>query len=355
MSATFKDYGYTVPDVQAVMSATLHPVILLVFCHGIHTCISFDALYHIAQSAHRSRRRIIFASIISFLWCANTIIVGLLWREVDEGFIVHGISLEAEFDYFFFGDLPAGLVQTILRVLAVFLTDLILIWRCWALYGGDLRIVAAPSLCLITETVSVCLVLFYSVNGGSTASESQEIWTQVYYSMTVVTNSLCTFLILFRIMKVKGVGASLRTYRGIIEILVESAAMYSAIYIALLGVHAYETYSHNVAIMAIHTYPQLLSVSITGIAPTLIITRVMAGKSCRDDSWQQSSLPHAGRNMRSVIGSLRFASAPNHATRMTTMELDLETQAVHDERDEDGEARGVAALASFAKSPEAKL
>ncbi len=81
--------------------------------------------------------------------------------------------------------------------------------------------------------------------------------------MTVVTNSLCTFLILFRIMKVKGVGASLRTYRGIIEILVESAAMYSAIYIALLGVQAYETYSHTVALTAIHTYPQMLSINIT--------------------------------------------------------------------------------------------
>ncbi len=36
----FKDYGLTEANVQYILSINLHPVILLVFCHGIHTCIS---------------------------------------------------------------------------------------------------------------------------------------------------------------------------------------------------------------------------------------------------------------------------------------------------------------------------
>ncbi len=49
MSATFQDAGLTVADVQTLMSMTLHPAILLAFCHGIHTCIFFTALYYISK------------------------------------------------------------------------------------------------------------------------------------------------------------------------------------------------------------------------------------------------------------------------------------------------------------------
>ncbi|KAF9039622.1 hypothetical protein BDZ89DRAFT_899497, partial [Hymenopellis radicata] len=111
------------------------------------------------------------------------------------------------------------------------------IWRCWVLYGGDVKIVAVPSLCLITETSAficasrACLSYIFSTYA------SQAVWTLVYYSMTMVTNSLCTFLLLFRIVRVRGVGAGIKTYRGIIEILIESAAMYTIIYTALLVVY----------------------------------------------------------------------------------------------------------------------
>lgn len=146
------------------------------------------------------------------------------------------------------------------------------------LYGGKLIVVAVPSLCLVTETSEFLqgfqfshLISFWIVSIGlilgrfavSAVGTSQVNWTLVYYSMTVATNSLCTFLILFRIMQVSGVGASLKTYRGIIEILVESAVMYAAIYIALLVVYAYEFYSPNVVVMTAYTYPAVISYSIT--------------------------------------------------------------------------------------------
>ncbi len=50
MSPTFEEYGYTVAEVQAMMSVNLHPTILLAFCHGMHTCIFFIALYFISKS-----------------------------------------------------------------------------------------------------------------------------------------------------------------------------------------------------------------------------------------------------------------------------------------------------------------
>ncbi|KAF9025724.1 hypothetical protein BDZ89DRAFT_1135269 [Hymenopellis radicata] len=314
MGPTFEDYGLTVADVQSLLSSNLHPRILLTLCHGIYTCIFLAALNYIAESTQPNRKRIILASIITFLWCTNTTIVGLQWNSVDEIFITHGLSLEDEFDFATSGSTPAiALTSSVLRSLNTILADLILVyWRCWVLYGGNLMVTAVPSLCLITETISVGLILGYF--DISAVGAGQVNWTLVYYSMTVATNSLCTFLILFRIVQVSGVGASLKTYRGIIEILVESAAMYAAIYISLLLVYAYEFYSPNVVVMTAYTYPEVISYSITGIAPTLIIARVMAGHSRPNDSWTRPSLPHLRSPMRSLAESLQFASAPDNST-----------------------------------------
>ncbi len=63
---------------------------------------------------------------------------------------------------------------------------------------------------------------------------SQINWTIVYYSLTVAVNISTTSLIIFRILSVGGLKA-VRTYRGIIEVLVESAFLYSATYIVFLA------------------------------------------------------------------------------------------------------------------------
>ncbi|KAF9004120.1 hypothetical protein BDZ89DRAFT_1080694 [Hymenopellis radicata] len=339
--STFEDSGLTVADVQSLISAHLHPTILLIFCHGIHTYVFFFALCHIAQRTHSIRKRISFAAIVTFFWCTNTTIVALEWKCVDLLFITHGTTLEAEYNFVERGTLPGGLTISVLRALNVFLADLILIWRCWVLYDGSVKVVLVPSLCLITETVSVCFLFFYAVSVAPSNSTARADWMLVYYSTTVMTNSLCTFLILYRITAVGGVSASLKTYRGIIEILVESAAMYAITYTVLLAVYAHQFYTGEDIIPRV--YPQLVSYSITGIAPTLIIARVMAGHSRPDDSWTRPSLPHMQSNMRSIAESLRFACAPGHSTHTgnTTTNIDTEQaqETADGERESDGDVR----------------
>lgn len=141
--STFEDYGLTVGDVQSIMSTELHPLILLAFCHGIHTCSFFIALYYISrclssltkspitvflvESTQPIRKRITLASIISFLWVANTVILSLYWEYVGRLFISHGISLETEFNFNFASDLRLALPMNVLRACTVFVADLILV------------------------------------------------------------------------------------------------------------------------------------------------------------------------------------------------------------------------------------
>ncbi|KAF9018033.1 hypothetical protein BDZ89DRAFT_1165405 [Hymenopellis radicata] len=338
MSPTFEDYGFTVADVQSMMSAALHPVISL----GLLPRHSYQHL--LLESTQPIRKRTTLAGIITFLWFANTVILGLKWKHVNHLFIAHGTSLETEFNFYqVTGDMPIFIAADVLRCLSVFIADLILIWRCWVLYGGNLKVIVVPGLCVITETISACMIIASNVANLNSASISQINWILVYYSMTTVTNSLCTVLILFRIVQVSGLGASLKTYRGIIEILVESAAMYAIIYIALLIAYAYQFYT-GAAVATAEPYPQSISISITGIAPTLIIARVMAGQSRPNDSWTRPSLPHMRSDVLSDTESLQFASAPNHTTSTSTghatTDINLEVQAqeiVAEPREQDGD------------------
>ncbi len=65
--------------------------------------------------------------MIAFLWGANTIIMVLMWSAVNEILISHGASLEEEYSFFTLGGASRGSPIAVLRVLAVFLADLILV------------------------------------------------------------------------------------------------------------------------------------------------------------------------------------------------------------------------------------
>ncbi len=117
----------------------MHPVILLVFCHGIHTCISAVALYYdillvflvltflVAQNAQSQRKQITLASLVAFFWSANTVSMALQWKIVSDVFISHGASLEDEFDFHIHGDTPASQAINIVRGLNTFLADVTLV------------------------------------------------------------------------------------------------------------------------------------------------------------------------------------------------------------------------------------
>ncbi len=89
--------------------------------------------------------------------------------------------------------------------------------------------------------------------------ETQTNWALVTMATTVGTNVLCTALIVGRIIYVarghRGIMDGIRTYRGVIEILVESAALYSIIYVVLMILYPIDSNGYM--------YPQTLSYPVT--------------------------------------------------------------------------------------------
>ncbi len=84
-------------------------------------------------------------------------------------------------------------------------------------------------------------------------------WAVATIAATLGTNILCTALIVGRIVYVarghRGVMGGIRTYRGVLEILVESAALYSTTFVVLIILYPLEGNEYM--------YPQALIFSVT--------------------------------------------------------------------------------------------
>ncbi|PBK61404.1 hypothetical protein ARMSODRAFT_1025723 [Armillaria solidipes] len=135
------------------------------------------------------------------------------------------------------------------------------------------------------------------------------LYLTLYSSFTLATTLWCTFLIIYRIVTIARAageaGDGLRAYRHVLEVLVESSALYSVFLILCTAFFA-----RNSIILG---YFDVLARIARGTAPTLLVGRVAAGHARPDDSWQGSV----------ISGSLCFGG---HAGGQSTLGNVLETQ-----------------------------
>ncbi|PBK63217.1 hypothetical protein ARMSODRAFT_546589 [Armillaria solidipes] len=137
----------------------------------------------------------------------------------------------------------------------------------------------------------------------------------LYLAFILATTLWCTLMIIFRILSVgrasTGSGRPFRVYRHVIEILVESSALYAMFLLLEMVLVA----SQNTA----DYYMDDMAAFARGVAPTLLIGRVAAGQARPDDSWEGS-----------VMSSLQFGrdseqmGSQDDVTQSVTVDHDLE-------------------------------
>ncbi|KAG7443368.1 uncharacterized protein BT62DRAFT_327696 [Guyanagaster necrorhizus] len=216
-------------------------------------------------------------STILYILC--TIQFAAFWVELRTAF-VYGTSLQSQYDM-----MPNG-VPEYLRILRsvgsslnIVIADCIIIWRCWVVWEYDWKVTALPL--LLTASGIFCgIELDIHQYRVSLIDDVQKKWAVATITMTLVVNVLCTVLIIARIVlvigKQRGVFRSIRDYRSIIEILVESAALYTLSYMVLAALYPLNRVESQ--------YPEMLVYPITGIAPTLLMARVASGQAHPEES-----------------------------------------------------------------------
>ncbi|KAK0244823.1 hypothetical protein EDD85DRAFT_932820 [Armillaria nabsnona] len=263
-------------DMRAIFSVlemNLNRLILQALLHGLYTGILAVTLWTMFYSPKHLRSKFL-GTIIITLYVLLTIAFGSGWAFKRRAFIQNGDNYYSVFTAlvddglwfrldFFFGGITGGL--------STLLVDITIIWRCWTLWDCQWRVVAIPILSAVAGTVMktmqiLCAVLNFNHDlVGNAPFEADIDWSLIYAFLTLATTLTCALLIIYRIVRhAPGMSAS----RKIVEMLIESCAMYSVsliIYLALVSKNSEVSY-----------YADNITAYVRAIAPTLLVGRVSA-------------------------------------------------------------------------------
>ncbi|KAJ7053312.1 hypothetical protein C8F01DRAFT_1260644 [Mycena amicta] len=263
--------------------------------HGLYTAAVFITLWVILtgkQPALNGSRKSIQIALVVLPYICSTIHVAVNWLwyadAVDDNELPTGPGLLYSLTH-----IPAWLEATgdTFFCLNIFLADCVFIWRCWRVWNQRWQIVVLPILATLTGAVLAGII----VNDQVVARRSSEPFivakksaefislSSVYFSLSMATSLTTTLFIALRVILVQrsasSIGARITTRRfnPIMEILVESAVLYSLTLLTFVALNAQK--SVNVY------YAQNIHAQIAGLAPLLIILRIAAGKARPQADW----------------------------------------------------------------------
>lgn len=303
------------PDVIEINEAYFNACNFETLMRGIHFAVLCMALSKIFTGPQRSgQSRQAMTLLILVLFVLSTIHNATYWAYVRRAFIAHGETAQSTADALNeYPDWFTGI--TSVSDANAILADCVIIWRCWVVWGRQWWITVVPIICTMLTTAFSIIAIYQTVTSTTFGAVGVDYATALY-STSLATTLYCTAVIVYRVVQVGRVsrvgersGAGIRAYRGVIEILVESSALYCIA--TLFALVAY------IRSGPASEFASAFWTSITGIAPTLIVGRVASGEARPDDSWMDS------KDSPGTLSFLRFRSGAERTTTTHSYELDM--------------------------------
>jgi hypothetical protein len=217
------------------------------------------------------------------------------------------------------------------------LGDLILIYRCWMVWGNNYYVIVLPLLSSIAGFCCMISVLDILLVVNPTApTPPNEVFSLglAAYVLPLCTNVIVTSLIVYRIWSTsRTVPGAPQIGQGVtrraIMLIIESGAVYLVVQLVFVVLYATKNSAEAIlAVIAVQTY---------GIAPTLIIMRVGMGISSENPSNTMTSTRIrwvARRGDDTGTSATRFTDVLPADIDMEGMhESDLTHPLGHDEKD----------------------
>ncbi|KAJ7487307.1 hypothetical protein B0H11DRAFT_2410027 [Mycena galericulata] len=277
-------------DLFSVRDIYLNITLVQAFAHGIYSAIFFLALY--AMIFKRKTPAHFFLAVITMFTIA-TIQTGVHWAIIRNAFITHGASPEdtagALLSRLLFPTFFLTVLSGTMLVGNTLLADCVLIYRCFAVWNSDWRAIVLPTLTTLAGTALGILTVFETAQFIESGGDPNKFvdYATPYFCMCLATTLLATILIVARIVWLTydnaGTGAfKFSGYRAVVEMVVESAVLYSAALIVYIAILFGSATKNNAG------YAQAILIEMTGIAPTLIVARVSFGLARPNASWKRS-------------------------------------------------------------------
>ncbi|KAK0493442.1 hypothetical protein EDD18DRAFT_1464929 [Armillaria luteobubalina] len=266
----------------------LNVTLLESLTHGIYTTVVVFTLWMIAVN-DKPRARIVMGVVIVVMYLLATLHLAVRWCFVRGSFIGHGQTDETSFDYLF--NAPKWmLISTVTFIVNTTIADFVVVWRCWNVWGQKKIVAAIPSFCNVVGIVFAGFSLYQQTTTpppGSAWSAAQIDWQLPYFCISVSVTVGCTSLIVFKIWNTQHQTDKLTqlkshrcyNFRRLIYTLVESAALYAASMIVTLAFYEHGAPNAN--------FPIVITSTITGLAPALIVAQVASGSTNPSTTWQE--------------------------------------------------------------------
>ncbi|KAK0221109.1 hypothetical protein EDD85DRAFT_1028369 [Armillaria nabsnona] len=312
--------GSEIKAIFVQLDAQFNVVMLSALTRGIHTGVVAVTLWTVASrnSSQSYRWPHFLIVIILLLYLLAVFDFYDEWAASLSFFVVTGKSFLEAYQCYRIST-PITLTVGIDAILSTVLADATLIWRCWIVWGRSWRVVLVPIICTTLAIASRGIVAYYSAFGPvenippkALYLENIVNWAILYSSLILTTLLWCTILIIYRILSVASAAGRIGVYQRLIEMLVESALLYSAVIVVLL---VFEVRNETSG-----AYVEEVAIAIRAIAPTILVGRVAAGHARPDNSWSGST----------TVSSLRFrghSSSQNDSQVGTGSEWDTSSRA----------------------------
>ncbi|KAK7444833.1 hypothetical protein VKT23_015150 [Stygiomarasmius scandens] len=315
---------------MAIIPVPTSSTIIEDWFNGFYAALVFITVWTIASNKHYMKStKVALSGFAILMYICSTVHAAVNWSWFSKA--VDGNELPGSTGLFdSLRHIPPWqeAVGNTFFALNILFADSLLIWRCWVLWGRRWWIVFVPAIGTLSG-IALAIIAIYSVVQSDIAHDPTEVGKQAhrfvsfstaYFSTSIATSVIATSLIILRILLVQWSNAKFvssgregrgNPYRHVIEIVVESAALYSIT--LLIFIIFLETKNPNLY------YAQNVHAQVAGIAPLLIILRVASNSSRPDSEWT-SSIQFGRPAVGSTEQTLSFVSTYENASPTNTLE-----------------------------------
>ncbi|KAJ6501003.1 hypothetical protein DFH09DRAFT_1444763 [Mycena vulgaris] len=231
----------------------------------------------------------IFLSIV-LMYTLSTVHVACRWLLIKNAFVDHADTPESTAVYLVEPPLWLTVFSAVVLTVNTLAADCVLIWRCWTKWNRHWLIVLLPIICTLVGAAlgfrSIAEQAAYVMNPNLDRNSFIDFATP-YFSLSLATTCLAIILIILRIINMTEPSTRRAMgYGRVVEMVVESAMLYSVTLIIFLPLLVTESSNDGYAqaVVAQMTSNHILTCSLWGIAPTLIVARVTFGLARPDET-----------------------------------------------------------------------
>ncbi|SJL13504.1 uncharacterized protein ARMOST_16948 [Armillaria ostoyae] len=269
-----------VASILSILYAEINRLILAAHLQGMYSGVLAVALWTMFMQTIRPVALALVAIII-IVYIMTFANFSLNWLTVRSALVGNGENILTQVTRMKKTETAVRMATGIMAALPTLLVDSIMIWRCWLVWGQRWQIVLLPSLCLAAGIA--CKIVITKQQYLYDANTS--VLLSVYAGLALATTLLCTLLMIYRILAVAratdGGGNGPRAYRHVIEVFIESSALYAVSLIVYVACTVARDSEGFYCLDPIAGFTR-------GIAPTMLLGRVAAGHALPDDSWKGS-------------------------------------------------------------------